>query len=232
MRRSSSGCRARSSRRTAAAARAAARASAITAVVVSTTGLPRASMPITSAATPSAVSTNPQPVQRVGPLGADVGHQPPSEHEARDAQRHVDQEDPPPRRVSAAAAPPTGRGDDGRDQRGPGEVGDRRDQLGLVGVVRSTTSRPTGTIIAPPMPCNTRVAVSIGRSTAAAQPTEASVNIAIAAEEHPPGAEPVGQPPADRDQHREGQQVGGDRDVDVDGRHAEVGRRCAGPRAR
>ena len=30
-------------------------------------------------------------------------------------------------------------------------------------VVRSTTSRPTGTIIAPPTPCSTRVPVSIGR---------------------------------------------------------------------
>jgi hypothetical protein len=51
----------------------------------------------------------------------------------------------------------------------------------LLAVVRSTTSRPTGTtIIAPPMPCRTRVATSIGRFTANAQPIEASVKIAIA----------------------------------------------------
>ena len=50
----------------------------------------------------------------------------------------------------------------------------------LLAVVRSTTSRPTGTIIAPPMPCSTRVATSIGRFTANAQPIEASVKIAIA----------------------------------------------------
>jgi hypothetical protein len=50
----------------------------------------------------------------------------------------------------------------------------------LLAVVRSTTSRPTGTIIAPPMPCRPRVATSIGRFTANAQPIEASVKIAIA----------------------------------------------------
>ncbi len=44
----------------------------------------------------------------------------------------------------------------------------------------STTNLPTGTIIAPPTPCSTRVAVSIGRSTATAQPTEASVKTATA----------------------------------------------------
>ena len=48
------------------------------------------------------------------------------------------------------------------------------------GVARSTTSRPTGTIIAPPMPCSTRVPVRLVRSTAAAQPTEARVKIATA----------------------------------------------------
>jgi hypothetical protein len=47
-------------------------------------------------------------------------------------------------------------------------------------VVRSTTSRPTGTIIAPPAPCRTRVAVSTSRLGAAAHAAEASVNSAIA----------------------------------------------------
>ena len=43
-------------------------------------------------------------------------------------------------------------------------------------VVRSTISRPTGTIIAPPMPCTTRATVSAGRVGATAQPMEARVN--------------------------------------------------------
>jgi hypothetical protein len=47
-------------------------------------------------------------------------------------------------------------------------------------VVRMTTRRPTGTIIAPPAPCSTRVATSIGRSAASAQPAEARVNTAMA----------------------------------------------------
>ncbi len=47
-------------------------------------------------------------------------------------------------------------------------------------VVRSTTSRPTGTISAPPAPWSTRATVSIGRLVATAQPTEARVKIATA----------------------------------------------------
>jgi hypothetical protein len=44
----------------------------------------------------------------------------------------------------------------------------------------SATSRPTGTIIAPPAPCTTRSATRVPRSGAAAHATEASVNRAIA----------------------------------------------------
>src|ERR1700754_2803815 len=55
-----------------------------------------------------------------------------------------------------------------------------RTRSGLA-VVRSTTRRPTGTIIAPPAPCSTRVAVSIGRLVASAHPAEATVNITSAA---------------------------------------------------
>ena len=47
-------------------------------------------------------------------------------------------------------------------------------------MARSTASRPTGTMSAPPTPCNTRVAVSVVRSGASAQPADASVNSAIA----------------------------------------------------
>ncbi len=46
---------------------------------------------------------------------------------------------------------------------------------------RSTASRPTGTIIAPPTPCSTRIATSIGSDTLAAHPMDASVNTAMAA---------------------------------------------------
>lgn len=48
------------------------------------------------------------------------------------------------------------------------------------GVTRSTASRPTGTISAPPTPCSTRAATSSGRVGLSAQSSEASVNTAIA----------------------------------------------------
>ncbi len=47
-------------------------------------------------------------------------------------------------------------------------------------VARSTTSRPTGTIIAPPIPCRIRAPTSIGRLTLRAQRAEATVNVAMA----------------------------------------------------
>ncbi len=46
--------------------------------------------------------------------------------------------------------------------------------------IDTTIVRPTGTIIAPPAPCSTRMATSSPRLVLAAQPTEASVNTAIA----------------------------------------------------
>jgi hypothetical protein len=47
-------------------------------------------------------------------------------------------------------------------------------------VTRSTLRRPTGTIIAPPTPCSTRITVSWVRSVLRAQSTEATVNTTIA----------------------------------------------------
>ena len=47
-------------------------------------------------------------------------------------------------------------------------------------MARSTASLPTGTISAPPTPCSTRVAVSVARSGASAQPAEARVKSVIA----------------------------------------------------
>lgn len=45
---------------------------------------------------------------------------------------------------------------------------------------RSTASLPTGTIIAPPTPCNTRIATSIGSDALSAHPNDAIVKTAIA----------------------------------------------------
>jgi len=51
----------------------------------------------------------------------------------------------------------------------------------LLAVLRRTTSRPTGTIIAPPTPWSTRMATSSGRPVLAAHRIEAAVNREIAA---------------------------------------------------
>ena len=47
-------------------------------------------------------------------------------------------------------------------------------------VARRTTSRPTGTIMAPPMPCTTRAAVKPHSPSASPHSTEAAVNTPIA----------------------------------------------------
>ena len=49
------------------------------------------------------------------------------------------------------------------------------------GVPRSTTRRPTGTIIAPPMPCSTRIAMNAPSESARPHSSDAPVNTAIAA---------------------------------------------------
>ena len=46
--------------------------------------------------------------------------------------------------------------------------------------MRSSTSRPTGTIIAPPRPWNTRAAISVGSDVEAPQRIEPSVKTTIA----------------------------------------------------
>ena len=48
-------------------------------------------------------------------------------------------------------------------------------------LTRSTASRPTGTIMAPPTPCRMRIPTSIGSETLSAHPIDARVKIAMAA---------------------------------------------------
>ena len=48
------------------------------------------------------------------------------------------------------------------------------------GIVRSTTSRPTGTIIAPPIPWRIRAITSCGSVSTSEQPIEPSVKTTIA----------------------------------------------------
>ena len=50
----------------------------------------------------------------------------------------------------------------------------------LFGTLRNSTSRPTGTIIAPPSPWNTRAAIRVGSEVEAPQAIEPSVKMTIA----------------------------------------------------
>ena len=54
-------------------------------------------------------------------------------------------------------------------------------RMPLGGVVRSTTSRPTGTMKAPPTPCSARAAMKNHAAVENPQSAELSVNSAIAA---------------------------------------------------
>ena len=83
------------------------------------------------------------------------------QHDAEHADRHVDEEDPAPRAVGddeAAERRPEHR----PDQRRHGEIGHRAAPARISAPMRSSTRRPTGTIIAPPMPWRMRAATSSG----------------------------------------------------------------------
>lgn len=68
---------------------------------------------------------------------------------------------------------------------GPSSAGIDRNDMALsrscLGTVRSRMMRPTGTIMAPAMPCTTRETTSCGRSCDRAQATELRVNRPMAA---------------------------------------------------
>ncbi len=94
----------------------------------------------------------------------------------------------------------------------------------VLGKVRSRISRPTGTIIAPPMPCTMRAATSIHSELDEAAADRADREHDDRRAEHTPGAEAVGGPAADRDEHRQAQQVAGDRHVEPQRRLADRAR--------
>ena len=81
---------------------------------------------------------------------------------------------------SVAIAPPRTGATTGAARAGHVSIAMARTRSDLA-LYRSTASLPTGTIIAPPTPCSTRVTTSIGSDTLSAHPTEARVKTAIAA---------------------------------------------------
>ena len=83
----------------------------------------------------------------------------------------------------------------------------------LLSIERSSTSRPTGVIIAPPMPCTIRAMTKSVTEAERAQPIEPSMKTAIAMTEHHAGAEAVGGPSARRNEYRKRQQIRGNREL-------------------
>ena len=181
------------------------------------------SKPKTRPSSPTALSRKPQQVERRRPLLAHVRDEQRDQHDAEHADRHVDPEDPAPveigrdeaaerrARASGRSAPAWS----ARPSRAPGRA---------LGTERSSTSRPTGTIIAPPMPCRVRASTSCQIAVAKPHRIEPSMKTTIASAEHAARAEPVGDPAADRDEHREREQVGRDREAERERALAERGR--------
>jgi hypothetical protein len=73
--------------------------------------------------------------------------------------------------------------------------------------VRTSVSRPTGTIMAPPQPCRMRQATRRWMSLGDAAEQRAEREEADRGGKHPARAETIGHPAADRNEHREAQRV-------------------------
>ena len=91
-------------------------------------------------------------------------------------------------------------------------------------IERTSTRRPTGVIMAPPMPWTMRAITKSSSEDASAQPIEPSMNTAMAAREHGARAEAVGGPAAHRDEDGEREQVGGQRQLERERVGADIGR--------
>ena len=90
------------------------------------------------------------------------------------------------------------------------------------GTLRKSTSRPTGTIMAPPMPWMKREITKPSSEFAHAQESEPAMNTASAAEKMRLGAEAVRHPARNRDEDGKAHQVGRDRELQGDGVHADI----------
>ena len=94
----------------------------------------------------------------------------------------------------------------------------------LFSTVRTSTSRPTGVIIAPPMPCNDarqHELLSASRERAADRAEHEDDD---GRDEDGAGAETVGDPAAGRNEDGERQQIGGDRELERERARADIGR--------
>ena len=93
------------------------------------------------------------------------------------------------------------------------------------GTVRRMTSRPTGTIMAPPMPWTMRNSTKSSSDVRKAAGRRAEGEDDDRRAEHGARAEAVGDPAAQGNEHGERQQVRGERELERDRVFAEVARR-------
>ena len=91
-------------------------------------------------------------------------------------------------------------------------------------IERTSTSRPTGVIMAPPMPCTMRAITNPVSDDASAQPIEPDNEDRDGSAEHGACAEPVGGPAARRDEDREREQIRGDGELERQRVRADIGR--------
>ena len=90
--------------------------------------------------------------------------------------------------------------------------------------VRRITSRPTGTIIAPPMPWTTRAKTISPIELDSPHRIEPMVKMTIGEAEDRARAEAVGEPAGGRDEDGDGEEIGGERQLQVDRALAEIPR--------
>ncbi len=169
--------------------------------------------------TPASAKPTPdrrKPTQSSGRVlvGRYIGNKFRHQDHADEPDRHIDEEDPLPGQIGhdeAADRRAQNRPQQARDR----EIGHRVDQMDF-GTDFSTTTRPTGIIIEPPTPCRIRARTNSSSVCDKPHSTEPSTKITIAEPEHAFRPVPVGDPAAHRNEDREAQQIGGDREIEAD----------------
>ena len=144
------------------------------------------------------------------------------EHRADQADRQVEEENPAPARIG---------GDEAADRR-PKHGADHRRHAHRrasctsppLPTARNSTSRPTGTIIAPPRPWKTRQSANSTHTVAEAAQHRAEGEDSDRRAEDSARAEMVGEPAADRNEYGQAEDISGDADREMDRRRPEIDR--------
>src|SRR5579871_4447763 len=127
---------------------------------------------------PHAGQRKPAAVERPAPGLLEVGDQQVDKNNAEHTDRNIDEKNPSPRGVGHDKAT------SGGPMTGPIRAGTLTNDIACtssdLGMVRSNTSRPTGTIKAPPIPWTMRAPTRAGSDVAMPQPIEPSVNTMMA----------------------------------------------------